>query len=128
MSSQRLGCWLDVRLASQRIYTQSDIFLLLDKAFPAAAAAGGGGGPVCVFPSVPCLPSLPATGPVSCGKRDWNFCSHTAFLELSDDLLKPELDILQLRIQPRPLPQNAGRVLESVWLQDKMGGPSLLLL
>lgn len=31
--SQRLGCWLDVRLASQRIYTHSDIFLLLDKAF-----------------------------------------------------------------------------------------------
>lgn len=99
-----MGCWLDVRLASQRIYTQSDIFLLLDKAFPAGGGGGGGGGPMCVLPSVLCLPSLPATGPMWCGKSDWTFCFHPAFPDLSDDLLKPELDSLQLRTQPRPPP------------------------
>lgn len=71
-----------------------------------AGGGGGGGcgGSVCVLPSMPCLPSLPATGTMSCGKLDSTFCFRTAFLELSDDLLKPELDVLQLRIQPRTPP------------------------
>lgn len=76
------------RLASQTIYTHSVIFLLLVKAF---SAGGGGGGPVCVFPHCgPCWASLPhheesrgpATGSASC-----------SFLELSDRLLKPELEV-----------------------------------
>jgi hypothetical protein len=33
VGSWLLGCWLGGRLASQRIYTSSDIFLLLDKPF-----------------------------------------------------------------------------------------------
>lgn len=103
-----MGCWLEVRLASQRIYTQSDIFLLLDKAFPAAAGGSGAGGGVCVLPSMPCSPSPPVTGIVSCGKFDSTFCFRTAFLELSDDLMKPELNVLQLRIRPRPLPWSLG--------------------
>lgn len=108
MRAVSLGCWLEVRLASQRIYTRRDIFLLLDKAFPAAAGSSGGGGGVYVLPSVPCLSSPPATGMASCGKFDSTFCFRTAFLELSDDLVKPELNVLQLRIQPRPLPWSLG--------------------
>lgn len=48
-------------------------------------------------------------------------CFHTAFLELSDDLLKPELGILQLRIPPRPLLAEFWQRFESLQLQDKMG-------
>ena len=55
------------------------------------SAGGGGGGPVCVLPNPgPCWASLPhheeshgpATGSASC-----------SFLELSDGLLKPELEV-----------------------------------
>lgn len=75
------------RLASPRIYTRRDIFLLLDKAFPLVAVAVA----LCVSPSVVRLPSLPAAESVT-GEGYWTcFCS--VFLEPSDHLLKPEPDV-----------------------------------
>lgn len=48
-------------------------------------------------------------------------CFHTAFLELSDDLLNRSLISFSLGFCLDPSPQSFGRVLESLQLQDKMG-------
>lgn len=78
MGSWLLGCGLDGRLASQRIYTSSDIFLLLDKPFRLLVMVLV---PVCSDPT-PCLPLLPIVGIVSLGKMGLT-CAFMLCLELA---------------------------------------------